>query len=134
MRFYGTRRRGNISGLAPAVGTLAQLRALQTSGGIADRTLIFVEDEGTIYSYDRQSSAAESLPDIVAPTAGVGRWVIVGGGGSSPPPTPTLHVHNKYADIDGVIGPRQQILIFAEYEIEDGVTVELLDDSELVIL
>ena len=133
MRLYGTRRRGSIAGLAPAVGTIAQLRALQTGGGIADRTLIFVEDEGSIYSYDRQSSVAESLPDIVAPTSGAGRWLIVSGG-STPTPPPTLHVHNKYADISAVVGPRQQILIFAEYEIEDGVTVELLDNSELVIL
>lgn len=132
MRFYGTRRRGSIGGLAPAVGSLTQLRAIQTSGGIADRTLIFVEDEASIYSYDRQSSAAESLPNVVAPTAGVGRWLLVGGSGLTP--EPTLHVHNKYADINGVVGPRQQILIYDEYEIEDGVTVELLDNSELVIL
>jgi len=130
MRFYGTRRRGSIGGLAPGVGTIAQLRAIQTGGGIADRTLIFIEDDGAIYAYDRQSSAAESLPDIIAPNAGSGRWILIAGG----TPVPTLHVHNKYADISAVVGPRQQILIYDEYEIEDGVTIELLDNSELVIL
>ena len=131
MRFYGTRRRGSIGGLAPSVGTIAQLRAIQTGGGVADRTLIFVEDDGAIYAYDRQSSATESLPDVVAPNAGSGRWILIAGGAGA---APTLHIHNKYADVSAVVGPRQQILIYDEYEIEDGVTVELLDNSELVIL
>jgi len=131
MRIYSTRRRGSVVGLGAPVANLAALRKLSTAG-ILDKTLVYVEDEGAIYAYDRQSSAAESLPDVVAPTAGAGRWNIVGGGGAAP--VTGLHVHNKYADVSAVVGPRQQILIYDEYEIEAGVTVELLDNSELVIL
>jgi hypothetical protein len=131
MRIYSTRRRGSVVGLAAPVVDLAALRKLSTTG-IIDKTIIYVESEKSTYAFDRQATDAESIPEIIQPTSTGGRWFQTYA--AVAPVTPTLHIHNKYADVSAVVGPRQQILIYDEYEIEDGVTVELLDNSELVIL
>lgn len=133
MRFYQTRRRGSVAGLASPVHDTAELERLQVAG-TADRTIIYVEDEAAIYAYDRQSSLPAVYPDIISPTSGIGRWIRTTGGGSSPYTPPPIHVHNKYADHDWEVGPSQQILIFDEYEIQSGIVITLLADSELVIL
>lgn len=187
MRLYGTRRRGSITGLAASVDDVAELKRLQTSGGFADKTLIYVEATNAIYAYDRQSSVAESAPEVIAPNGGVGRWNLVSGGeGSlnsvsvtapivntgttedpniglatlSPNPAGSytsanitvdaygrvtsasnsgealtgVHVHNKYADVSTVVGPNQAILSYEEYEIPEDIDIELLANSDIVIL
>lgn len=131
MRIYSTRRRGSVVGLGTPVADLAALRKLSTTG-IIDKTIVYVEDEGAIYAYDRQSSAGESVPLIIAPNTGGGRWLLVSGGGGGV--VADLHVHNKYADVSAVVGPNQVVISHEEFEIEDGVTVELLDNSDLLIL
>jgi hypothetical protein len=187
MRLYGTRRRGSVTGLAASVADVAELKRLQTSGGFADKTLIYVEDSNAIYAYDRQASTAESLPEVVTPNAGVGRWNLVAGGEGavrsinvtapivdtgtatdpniglgtlSPNPAGSytsanitvdaygrvtsasnsgeastgVHVHNKYADVSTVVGPNQAILSYEEYEVPEDIDIELLANSDIVIL
>lgn len=128
MRIYSTRRRGSIVGLGAPVADLAGLRKLSTTG-IIDKTIVYVEDEETLYAYDRQSSVAESVPNIIAPNTGGGRWFVIKGGTGV-----NLHVHNKYAEVSAVVGPSQVVISHEEFEIEDGVTIELLDNSDLLIL
>jgi hypothetical protein len=137
MRLYGTRRRGSITGLAASVADVVELKRLQTSGGFADKTLVYVEETNTLYAYDRQSSATESDPDVIAPNGGVGRWNLVAGGGATGDGgggATGVHVHNKYADVSTVVGPNQAILSYEEYEVPEDIDIELLDNSDIVIL
>lgn len=68
-------------GIFPPVADITALKAVNTSQETTwkDRGSLLVEDQGSWYRLDRQSSAAESLPDIVSPTTGSGRWIKVGG-------------------------------------------------------
>jgi|LauGreSuBDMM15SN_2_FD.fasta_scaffold371520_2 hypothetical protein len=129
MRIYSTRRRGSVVGLAAPVVDLAALRKLSTTG-IIDKTIIYVESEKSTYAFDRQATDAESAPEIIQPTSTGGRWFQTYGAAAAP----SLHVHNKYADVSAVVGPNQVVISHEEFEIEDGITVELLDNSDLLIL
>lgn len=127
MRIYSTRRRGSVVGLAAPVVDLVALRKLSTTG-IIDKTIIYVESEKSTYAFDRQATDAESAPEIIQPTSTGGRWFQTYGA------APSLHVHNKYAEVSAVVGPNQVVISHEEFEIEDGITVELLDNSDLLIL
>ena len=129
MRIYSTRRRGSVVGLAAPVADLAALRKLSTTG-IIDKTIIYVESEKSTYAFDRQATDAESSPEVIQPTSTGGRWFQTYGAAAAP----SLHVHNKYADVSAVVGPNQVVISHEEFEIEDGITVELLDNSDLLIL
>lgn len=59
----------------PPVQNTTELKAINTTGMAGkDKINIFVEDEKSAYWWDEQSVVYESLPDIVAPTTGPGRW------------------------------------------------------------
>ena len=109
-----TQRAANSS-LQAGVQTIGELRLAATSS-IDDKQGVYVEDENSLYFYDYDSSAPESLPDIVHPTAGIGRWVrhghLAGGGNDD------LYRRKWW----------QQ-----EEVIEGGDTVTLPEDTELII-
>lgn len=48
---------------------------------LPDRSTCFVEENDQLYRYFQSSVAAESLPDVVAPLKGPGRWLLEAGGG-----------------------------------------------------
>lgn len=65
--------------------TLADLRAV-VAGDRSVASVLEASYRG-VYLFDHFSSSAESLPSVVAPTSGTGRWILVaqldaGGGGS----------------------------------------------------
>jgi hypothetical protein len=128
MRIYSTRRRGSVVGLATPVADLTALRRLSTTG-IIDRTVVYVESERSLYAFDRQATDPETPPQIIQPSSTGGRWFQ-----TVAAEAPGLHVHNKYADVSAVVGPNQVAISHEEFEIADGVTVELLDNSDLLIL
>jgi hypothetical protein len=68
---------GGGAGTFNPVQDIAELKALDTTDTIVfkDKWAIIVEDEGAWFRFDRESAAAESLPWIVAPTVGTGRWI-----------------------------------------------------------
>lgn len=55
------------------VQNLTALAAISDSE-LQDKLLCFVEDKGTLYRYDADSTAEASGDDIVAPAGGTGRW------------------------------------------------------------
>lgn len=68
--------------IAEPVADVAALKALDTTDATTwpDRIVIFVEGEARYFALDRGSSAAEVLGppvEVVAPTTGVGRWLVV---------------------------------------------------------
>lgn len=67
----------------PAVQDITALKAVPV-GEREDKQLRFVEDQVNDYHFDQQSAAAESLPDIVAPNAGSGRWLRITPSGGVP--------------------------------------------------
>lgn len=72
------------STLENAVADITELRLVGVTD-VDDRQGLYVEDERSLYFYDYDSVVVESLPDIVVPTAGTGRWIRHGyGSGGSP--------------------------------------------------
>lgn len=84
---------GGGGAIAPPVQDITALKAIDTTsaGAWPDKIEILVEDTG-LYRLDRDSSDSESLPSIVAPTTGVGRWFRI-----------SAHIddHNQLANIQG---------------------------------
>jgi hypothetical protein len=76
--------RGPNETLAQPVQDIDELRLVPT-GDASNAQGVYVEDERSLYFYDYASVLAESLPDIVPPTGGPGRWVRhgYGAGGST---------------------------------------------------
>jgi hypothetical protein len=68
---------GSGTGVFEPVQDITELKALNTTDGAVwkDKWAILVEDEGQFYRLDRESSVSEALPQIVAPSIGVGRWI-----------------------------------------------------------
>ncbi len=66
-----------------AVQTIAALKAV-TADQRFDKQERYVEDPKDTYYFDAQSAAGESLPDIVAPDAGTGRWIRLAPSGGVP--------------------------------------------------
>jgi hypothetical protein len=68
---------GGGTGIFEPVQDITALKALDTTTAAdwPDKWAILVEDEGQFYRLDRDSAVSESLPRIVAPTTGVGRWI-----------------------------------------------------------
>lgn len=66
--------RSPTEALQDAVQSIEELRLAPISD-IDDKQGVYVEDETSLYFYDYDSELAESLPDVIEPTAGVGRWV-----------------------------------------------------------
>lgn len=56
------------------VQAIADLVAL-AGGSLDDKMLRLVEDTGSIYSYDAQSTAVADNIDVVTPSGGIGRWI-----------------------------------------------------------
>lgn len=67
---------GGIGGNAAGqpVQTIAELQAINTST-LADKTLMYVENERAIYAYDKDS--IDSGAGVIVPASGVGRWLLV---------------------------------------------------------
>jgi hypothetical protein len=72
---------GSGTGVFEPVQDITELKALNTTDGAVwkDKWALIVEDEESWYRYDRDSAVSESLPKIVAPTTGVGRWIKTSG-------------------------------------------------------
>lgn len=70
---------GGSGGVFEPVQDITALKAIDTTVAedYPDKWAIMVESEEDWYRLDRDSVAAESLPKIVAPTTGVGRWIQV---------------------------------------------------------
>lgn len=71
--------------VGPACATIAALKAINpTTSGYTTGYMRLVEDIGAampdVYIYASASAEPESLPEIVAPTAGSGRWYAYGTG------------------------------------------------------
>lgn len=68
---------GTGTGVFSPVQDITALKAIDTTSPTTtpNNWVIYVGDEGSMYALDRNSSEAESLPNIVQPTAGVGRWI-----------------------------------------------------------
>ena len=68
---------GGGTGIFEPVQDITALKAIDTTvaGDYPDKWAILVEDEGQFYRLDRDSAVSEALPQIVAPTVGVGRWI-----------------------------------------------------------
>jgi hypothetical protein len=68
---------GSGTGVFEPVQDITELKALNTTDVAVwkDKWAILVEDEGQFYRLDRESAVSEALPQIVAPTTGVGRWI-----------------------------------------------------------
>jgi hypothetical protein len=64
-------------GIFEPVQDITELKAINTANAeiFPDKWVILVEDEGAFYRLDRNSSVSESLPMIIAPTIGTGRWI-----------------------------------------------------------
>ncbi len=62
----------------PGVADITALRAINTSNSSSypDKALILVEATG-LYRLDRDSEASESGDFVIAPTTGVGRWIML---------------------------------------------------------
>lgn len=73
-----------------AVQTIAALKAV-TAEDRFDKQERFVEDPVDTYYFDAQSAAGESLPDIVAPDSGTGRWIRLVPSGGVPAAHATTH-------------------------------------------
>lgn len=82
----------------PAVQTTTALAAVPV-GERQDKQLRFVEDETNDYHFDQQSAAVESLPDIVEPDAGSGRWLRVTPAGGVPASHAASHSENASDEI-----------------------------------
>lgn len=67
---------GTGAGVFIPVQDLTALKAIDTTDAdnYPDKWLIHVEDAG-LYRFDRDSSAPEDSPSVIAPTVGVGRWI-----------------------------------------------------------
>jgi hypothetical protein len=76
--------RGPNETLAQPVQDIAELRLVPTAD-VDDKQGVYVEDENSLYFYDYTSVLAESLPDIVPPTGGPGRWIRHGYGAGGAP-------------------------------------------------
>ncbi len=76
--------RGPFEMLAQGVQDIDELRLAPTAD-VDDKQGIYVEDERSLYFFEHGSVEAESLPDVVAPTAGDGRWVRHGHGAGGTP-------------------------------------------------
>lgn len=68
---------GMGSGTFDPVQDITALKAIDTTvaDDWPDKWALIVEDEANWYRLDRDSGASESLPNIVEPTVGVGRWI-----------------------------------------------------------
>ena len=66
--------RGPNETLAQPVQDITALRLVPTSN-VDNAQGVYVEDERSLYFYDYGSVLAESLPDVVPPTGGLGRWL-----------------------------------------------------------
>lgn len=87
-RRFITHRRPQETLLNP-VQDIAELRLVAVSD-VDDKSLILVEDTGTIFRYDYDSSAADNGTTIIEPTAGVGRFIDTTSAGASPTDHNTL--------------------------------------------
>ena len=67
---------GISTGLKEAVGTITELRALNTTNAseYPDKVMILVEEAGQ-YRLDRESTSTDDGIKIIQPTTGVGRWL-----------------------------------------------------------
>jgi hypothetical protein len=68
--------------MAEPVADVTALKAINTTDATAwpDRIVVFVEGAARYFSLDRNSTATEELGppvEVVAPTTGVGRWLVV---------------------------------------------------------
>jgi hypothetical protein len=81
------------AGITASVADTTALKAIDTTNAAdyPDKSMGIVEAEG-IYLFDRDSVEIEDLPEIVAPTTGVGRWKLQ---------TMPLGRHNNTKDIQG---------------------------------
>lgn len=80
----------------PAVSNIVALKAIPP-GDRQDRLMCYVEDDPTpgyngLFSFDADSSDPESLPEVVQPDAGTGRWIQI---------TKGVSTHNALGDIQG---------------------------------
>ena len=68
---------GGGTGVFEPVQDITELKALDTTDAFEypDKWAILVEDQGQFYRLDRDSAVSESLPRIVEPTTGTGRWI-----------------------------------------------------------
>jgi hypothetical protein len=95
---------GGGAGTFNPVQDIAALKAINTANEeiIKDKWAIIVEDEGAWYRFDRESAAAESLPSIVAPTTGTGRWIKMGSAALTPEQEEAIEdVANKVDKVNG---------------------------------
>jgi hypothetical protein len=106
--------RGPNETLAQPVQDIAELRLAPTAD-VDDKQGIYVEDENSLYFYDYTSVLAESLPDIVIPTGGPGRWIRHGYGAGGAP-----------SDLYRLRWSQEQV-------IEVGDDVVIADETELII-
>lgn len=120
-------RRSPESTLEPAVADIDELKLVGCTD-IDDRQGVYVEDERSLYFYDYDSVLAESLPDIVEPTAGAGRWIRHGyGAGGSPSDLFRLKWEQP-----NVIGAGMSVLIEADNELILS-KLDIEDDGEIDI-
>jgi len=133
MRTFFTRRRGSFSQLLPPVASLSRLAAIRTIG-VADKTLIFVEETRMLYAFDRESTETATGTEIVAPVVGLGRWKTVGGGSSEPPPADHSLVHDTFTTDTVTVSARQQILVYEEFTIDPDTVLVLEAGGNLVVL
>jgi len=124
--------RGPNETLAPALQDLTEL-ALYSTADTDDKQGVYVEDENSLYFYDLQSALAESLPDIVAPTGGVGRWIRHGylAGGSPSELYRRKWWQPQVLDTgDDVVIEEDNELIISTLDVDDGTFTV---DGQLII-
>jgi hypothetical protein len=98
---------GISTGLKPGIGTIAELRALNTTNAseYPDKVMILVEEAGQ-YRLDRESSATDDGIRIIQPTTGVGRWLRI---------STSLTDHNLQNNAQGGTTDQKYHLTEAEY-------------------
>lgn len=65
-----------VAATRPPVQALEDLAAVSTTS-LPDKSIIYVENERTLYAYDAESIDAGE--GIIAPESGVGRWIAIAG-------------------------------------------------------
>ena len=98
---------GMGGGTKPGVADITALKALNTTsaGDYADKTMLLVENAG-LYRLDRESSTTADNNFVVAPTAGVGRWIKIAG---------SITDHNLSSNIQGGATGEKYHLSLAHY-------------------
>lgn len=131
---------GTGAGVFMPVQDITALKAIDTTNSEThpDKWLIHVEDAG-LYRFDRDSSAPEDSPSVIAPTVGVGRWIKL---------SSAITSHELLSNIQGGTTGEHYHLTAAEYlimaatelpftnaiksEIESKLTEDDLPSGELV--